>query len=114
MLVKEWFPTVSASLTHVIADGSGYGRNGSCIEGKAACERSTRESKASETCGLTVIPAFLLLLMFALGGVSSADAHSQYTCMSSPEAAVSLTPHDACCHGDSGELAMTTFAASTC
>ena len=62
----------------------------------------------------SVIRAFVLLLVFALGGVSSADAHSQYTGMSSPEAAVSLTPHDACCHSDAGEVAMSTCAASTC
>ena len=62
----------------------------------------------------SVIRAFLLLLLFAFGGVSSAEAHAQHTGTSAPETAVSLTPHDACCHGDAGEVAMTTCAASTC
>lgn len=62
----------------------------------------------------SVIRACLLILVFAFGGVSSAEAHSPQADVNSPETAVSLTPHYACCHGDAGEVAMTTCAASTC
>ena len=62
----------------------------------------------------SVIRACLLILVFAFGSGTSAEAHSQHTVMNSLNTAVSLTPHDACCHGDAGELAMTTCAASTC
>jgi hypothetical protein len=62
----------------------------------------------------SVIRACLLILVFAFGGVSSAEAHSPQADVNSLETAVSLTAHDACCHSDAGEVAMTTCAASTC
>ena len=62
----------------------------------------------------SVIRACLLILVFFFGGVSSAEAHTQHIGTFIPETAVSLTPHDTCCHSDAGEVAMTTCAASTC
>lgn len=62
----------------------------------------------------SVICACLLILVFFFGGISSAQAHAQHPGTFAHEAAVSLTPHDTCCHSDAGEVAMTTCAASTC
>ena len=74
-----------------------------------------RERAKQARCSITsVIRACLLILLVAFGGVSSAQAHAQHTGTIVPETAVSLTPHDTCCHSDGGEVAMTTCAASTC
>ena len=62
----------------------------------------------------SVIRACLLILLVAFGGVSSAEAHAPQADVNSLETAVSLSPQDACCHSDAGEVAMTTCAASTC
>ena len=62
----------------------------------------------------SVIRACLLFLVFAFGSVSNGEAHSPQTDMSNLETAVSLTAHDACCHGHAGEMVMTTCTASTC
>lgn len=70
-----------------------------------------RQAKYAVT---SVIRACLLILVFAFGSVSSGEAHSPQTDTSNLETAVSLTAHNACCHGDAGEVAMTTCTASTC
>ena len=62
----------------------------------------------------SVIRACLLILVFAFGGLSSAEAHSPQADVNSLETAVSPTAHDACCDSDAGEVAVTTCAASTC
>ena len=77
---------------------------------KAPRER-VRQARSAIT---LVIRACLLILVFAFGGVSSAEAHSLQADVNSLETAVSLAAHDACCHSDAGEVAMTTCAASTC
>jgi hypothetical protein len=61
-----------------------------------------------------VIRACLLILVFAFVGVSSGEAHSPHTDMHSLEMAAPVPADDACCHSDTGEMAMTTCAISTC
>ena len=62
----------------------------------------------------SVIRVCALILVFAFGGVTISEAHPQHTAVNGAETAVSLTPHDACCHSDAGEVAMTTCGATTC